>query len=414
LQEALARAEEGDSLLSALMEYVPEGITIADNAGRLRMVSRYGQELLGGLFTGKTTEEVINERVVHQPDGKTPIANEGLPLIKALQTGEALWNQEIIQVNNKGEKLSLLCNAASIRNPEGSIIGSIVAWRDITELKAAEEALRRSHDELESLVAARTRDLSQTVDELHKEIFQRRETEEALRESQERLRLLANQLINAQEMERGRLSRDIHDDFGQSLMVLRMQLNAILKKNSPEPEIRHNLEKVVSYLLEVTDKVRRFSQDLSPPSLERLGLTEALRELFEDFQELYDDRGMIITADLDEIKDILPKESDIVIYRISQEFLTNTHKHSNATKMAMAMKVLPDRVAITLEDNGQGFDLDEIKNRPKDRRGLGLASIEERLKMLGSHFSLTTRAGLGTMLHFEILRPGKVKTLQRF
>jgi len=190
-------------------------------------------------------------------------------------------------------------------------------------------------------------------------------------------------------------------------MVLRMQLNAILKKNSPEPEIRHNLEKVVSYLLEVTDKVRRFSQDLSPPSLERLGLTEALRELFEDFQELYDNRGMIITVDLDEIKDILPKESNIVIYRISQEFLTNTYKHSNATKMAMAMKVLPDKVAITLEDNGQGFDLDEIKNRPKESRGLGLASIEERLKMIGSHFSLSSRAGLGTTLHFEILRPTK-------
>ena len=249
-------------------------------------------------------------------------------------------------------------------------------------------------------MAERTKELNQAVVKLQEEISQRQKTEEALRESQERLRLLANQLINAQEMERGRLSRDIHDDFGQSLMVLHMQLNAILKKNSLEPEIRHHLEKVVSYLLEVTEKVRRFSQDLSPPSLERLGLTEALRELFEDFQELDGNRGMIITADLDEIKDILPTEDDIVIYRISQEFLTNTRKHSNATNMAMAMKVLPDKVAITLEDNGQGFDLDEIKNRPKDSRGLGLASIEERLKMIGSHFSLTSRAGLGTNAAF--------------
>ena len=285
---------------------------------------------------------------------------------------------------------------------------------DITACKQAEEALRRAHDELEQRVRERTEELGLAVVRLQEEVTERRKTEEALRESQERLRLLANQLINAQEMERGRLSRDIHDDFGQSLMVLRMQLNAILKKNSPEPEIRHNLEKVVSYLLEVTDKVRRFSQDLSPPSLDRLGLTEALRELFEDFQELDDNRGMIITADLDEIKDILPKEANIVIYRISQEFLTNTRKHSNAAQMAMAMKVLPDKVAITLEDNGQGFDLDEIKNRPKDSRGLGLASIEERLKMIGSHFSLTSRAGLGTMLHFEILRPAKEKTFQRF
>ncbi len=247
--------------------------------------------------------------------------------------------------------------------------------------------MRQLNEELENRVAVRTGELNQ---------------------EKQNLRHLAAKLITAQEEERGRLSRDLHDDFGQSLLVLSMQLNAILKRDSLAPETREQFKKAVSYLVEVTNKVRRFSQDLSPPSLEQLGPTEALRELFEEFQEYPD--NLIISADLDEVKDILPLEADITIYRIVQEFLTNAHKHANATQLAMAMKVLPGKVTVSLKDNGRGFDLEEIKNRPKDKRGLGLASVEERLKMLGSPFSLTSRPGEGTSLYFEIVRPPAEKS----
>ena len=257
----------------------------------------------------------------------------------------------------------------------------------LTERKQAEEALRQLNEELENRVAVRTGELNQ---------------------EKQNLRHLAAKLITAREEERGRLSRDLHDDFGQSLLVLSMQLNAILKRDSLAPETREQFKKAVSYLVEVTNKVRRFSQDLSPPSLEQLGPTEALRELFEEFQEYPD--NLIISADLDEVKDILPLEADITIYRIVQEFLTNAHKHANATQLAMAMKVLPGKVTVSLKDNGRGFDLEEIKNRPKDKRGLGLASVEERLKMLGSPFSLTSRPGEGTSLYFEIVRPPAEKS----
>ena len=105
----------------------------------------------------------------------------------------------------------------------------------------------------------------------------------------------------------------------------------------------------------------------------------------------------------------MPEEANIVIYRITQEFLNNVHKHSEATQVTVAIKAMPEKVAITLEDNGKGFVIDEIKDRPRERRGLGLASMEERLRMLGSKYSLTSRPGVGTRLYCEILRTAEPK-----
>lgn len=279
----------------------------------------------------------------------------------------------------------------------------LIAMTDITERKLVEQALQQAHDELEKRVLERTVDLQTAVERLQWEISERQRVEEALRKSEEGLHFLASQLLSAQETERGRLARELHDDLGQSLLFLRMQLNILLRKYSPEPEFRQDLEEAAAYLLRVIDKVRRLSHDLSPPTLEKLGLREALRDLFTEFKK-YHDPEMVIKADLDETKDIAPEEVNIAIYRITQEFLANVHKHSGATQVAVAIKALPEKISIDLEDNGIGFDLEEIKQQPREQQGLGLASMEERLRMLGSRLSLTSQPGKGTHLHFETLR----------
>jgi signal transduction histidine kinase len=225
----------------------------------------------------------------------------------------------------------------------------------------------------------------------------------SLQDSQGRLRSLTSRILTVQEKERGRLARELHDDLGQSLLVLRMQVSGILRRYSLDPELQQSLHEVSAYLLEVVDKTRRLSQDLSPSTLENLGLAEALRNLFEDFQR-HRDHDMIIKADMDEVKNILSREANIAIYRITQEFLTNVHKHSGATRVSVAIKALPEKVTITLEDNGQGFDLEEVKSRPKERRGMGVDSMEERLRMLEVQFSMTSQPGKGTRLYFELLR----------
>ncbi len=151
LQAALTRAEEGDRMLKALMEYVPEGITIADRQLNLKMVSRQGQDLLG-MHQGMPTEEVAKRWKIYGSDGTTPMPDEDLPMVRAVRHGAIVKNVELIQMNDRGQKLPLLCNAAPIRDSAARIVGGIVAWRDISDLKKAKEALKASLAEKEVLL----------------------------------------------------------------------------------------------------------------------------------------------------------------------------------------------------------------------------------------------------------------------
>lgn len=148
LRATLAVAEQRRRLLETVMEHVPDGITVADAPnGDIRMVSRYGQDLLGGLHHGMQVADVIERWNVFQPDGVTPMLSDETPLMRAIRQGEIIRDQEIVQVNNQGQKLCLLCNAAPIRSEDGTITGGVVAWRDITERKQAEERERKVEQE---------------------------------------------------------------------------------------------------------------------------------------------------------------------------------------------------------------------------------------------------------------------------
>jgi len=152
LKAALAEADEGRRMLQALMEYVPDGITIADAPDvNIRMVSRYGQEILGGSRQGIAAGEVARKWIVYRDDGRTPLAPEDQPLVRAIRKGEVVRDAEVVQVNEEGRHLTLLCNAAPIRDPEGGIRGGIVAWRDITDRRKRESELGKLNRMLKAL-----------------------------------------------------------------------------------------------------------------------------------------------------------------------------------------------------------------------------------------------------------------------
>ena len=138
-------------MLAALMANIPEGITICDSAGNILMVSWHGQDLLGAPQAGKNIDEVAMERTIYRPDGRTILPMEEIPLARALK-GEVVKDMELVQVGLSGQKIPLLCNAAPVRNATGAIVGGVVAWRDISDHKRAEESLRASEERFRSVM----------------------------------------------------------------------------------------------------------------------------------------------------------------------------------------------------------------------------------------------------------------------
>jgi PAS domain S-box-containing protein len=201
LLEALAQAEEGRSTLQALLAHVPEGITIADASLNIRMVSRYGEEVLGGKHDGISVEEVARQWRVFHEDGKAEMAADDLPLARAILKGEVVKNFELVQMNAQGKRLPLLCNASPIRDSAGNILGGVVAWRDVTEIRQAQDALLQRTQELQQLtgtleqrVRARTAELAEANELLQAEVTHSYFMEDELRQQKEALQTVIDNI----------------------------------------------------------------------------------------------------------------------------------------------------------------------------------------------------------------------------
>jgi PAS domain S-box-containing protein len=232
------------------------------------------------------------------------------------------------------------------------------------------------------------------------DITERQEAEEKLRESETNLRYLATQLMTAQERERKRLSRELHDELGQSLLVLKLQMGAMEEKMAQGWEaVQGDCGSMMAYLNQVVEDVRRLSRDLSPTILEDLGLSAALRRLLGEFSKYY--VGEVNMDEMDEIDDLFPPEAQINLYRIFQESLTNIGKYAQASRVTFSIKRLADHVAFRMEDNGRGFNLAQVSSADAAGRGLGLAAMEERVRMLGGVLNIQSQEGQGTKISFE-------------
>ena len=222
----------------------------------------------------------------------------------------------------------------------------------------------------------------------------------ALQKSQDDLRYLASQLIVSQEKERQYIGLELHDDLGQLLMVLKMQLRAVQRNLPTESvEIKAELENSLDFFNEIVERIRRLSRNLRPTVLEDIGLSTGLKLLFEDFQKYH---GLELCIDMDDVEKSFSWENQILIYRIFQESLTNTAKHSGGTGVNISIKKEDGYVAFQMQDNGKGFNLEEVLAKSTSSRGLGLASIHERVRMLGGDLKLWSQPGHGTRLHFTV------------
>jgi signal transduction histidine kinase len=234
------------------------------------------------------------------------------------------------------------------------------------------------------------------------DITGRTQVEAHLRECEEKLRLPASQLITAQERERTRIAQELHDDLGQSLLTLNLQLGSLARKFPPELiGLQEDFSQCRNYLKHIIKKVRRLSHGLSPLGLE-LGLRAALIDLLEEFNSQH---GIQCFLKVDEISGLFPKEAEINLYRILQEALSNISKYSQATQVDVSLTKADHQLHFCVEDNGKGFEVAKIMARRGRRKGLGLASMEERTRLMGGTFSISSKAQSGTKIHITVPLP---------
>ena len=233
------------------------------------------------------------------------------------------------------------------------------------------------------------------------DITARKWAEEALKESEKNLRYLASQLLSAQEKERRRISRDLHDVLGQALLCLKLQARAIGKEIEIAPQkLQGDYDQMLSDLDDLIDTVRRLSRDISPQVLEDLGITSAFKNLFNKFKKHHEIKNC--TLDIDEIDDLFSQEDQINLYRIFQEALTNIGKYAQATQISGLVERREDEVFFQVEDDGLGFDVHRILTVNVAGRGMGLASMQERARMLGGSLHLWSEMGKGTRISFSL------------
>jgi len=224
--------------------------------------------------------------------------------------------------------------------------------------------------------------------------------EEALRDSERRLRSLSSQLLKAQEKERKRLSIELHDELGQALALLKHRLRSISKKlHEDQALLCAECEDTNRYVDRIIDNARRLSRDLSPSILEDLGLSSALRWLIEDFAKRH---SIHTSLDMGDIDHLFSQEAQTNLYRIFQETLTNISKHADASRVSFVAKNKDSRVHFLMEDNGKGFDVDQVKGMQSFEKGMGLAAMEERVHMLGANLDLRSEQSKGTRVSFTI------------
>jgi signal transduction histidine kinase len=199
-------------------------------------------------------------------------------------------------------------------------------------------------------------------------------------------------LIDGQEMERQRLSRDLHDSLGQSLLAVKIKLEQT--KSASVEKNQQIINETQELLRETIQEIRNISNDLMPPVLEAFGLEQGLKNLCKDTTH---NTGINVNFTSENIPDTLDKRVQIYLYRISQEAINNITKHSAANEASIKISSDQNIIFLNIADNGKGFDSDKI-----EISGNGIMNIKQRVELLKGECLVSSSLGEGTQIKIKI------------
>jgi signal transduction histidine kinase len=302
-------------------------------------------------------------------------------------------------------------NRAKMVKRAGKFFAELIKPIELTH-RVAREAnvfLSRINDAL----SERTLELATSNLELKKEILQRKEVEKALRTSerhysvlleqsrdmQDQLRLLSHQVLSAQEDERKKISRELHDEIAQTLAGINVRLGALKAESGVHGQgFQAKIDHTQRLVEKSVDIVHRFARELRPTLLDDLGLIPALHAFVKTFTE---ETGIRVRLTVFAGVEELDNARRTVLYRVAQEALTNVVRHAHAPNVIINIQKLAENACMTITDNGKCPKMDPMLKAKRGKR-LGLIGMRERLEMVGGSFHIQSVEGKGTTVRAEV------------
>jgi signal transduction histidine kinase len=272
----------------------------------------------------------------------------------------------------------------------------------IRELKEFNEKMIDYTEHLEAKVEERTSELKSTNEELLRDVTKRQRIEGELRNSRQELRSLSAHLESAREQERTSIAREIHDDLGQNLTALRMDLAWLEKRVPADKRLLDKLKSMSDVVRASIQTVKKVSSELRPRILDDLGLTAAMEWQVGQFQDRTESKCELI---MDFEDSSLDQERATAVFRILQETLTNIARHASATNVRIELKEVLGQLRLTVRDDGKGIEESKIFSHS----AFGLIGIRERVHMLGGNVRISGVPNQGTIVSVFIPLDGSEK-----
>ena len=340
-----AALKESEARFRSLFENSLIGISAASRNGRLLQANPAYARMYGFESPEKMLAEVENVgRLYANPVDRKKV-------LRVLTRNGFMDANEVEVIRRDGSRFFVFVSASEIRDIKGKLLFNQATHIDLTE---------------------------------------RRKIEEELRSSKELLEKLNHHLNEIRENERAVISREIHDELGQSMTALKLDLNQLLKYIGPNTEAVKKLKSMIELVSNTIKDVQRISSDLRPGILDDLGLAAAIEWYSEEFEKR---SGIKCRVSFDDSIPADPQK-DLVFFRVLQEALTNIIRHASASSVRIKLSRFKNSIAMSIQDNGKGM----LPGIAKSGKSLGLVGMRERVRQFGGKIDIVSKKGQGTKL----------------
>ncbi|WP_320039888.1 MASE3 domain-containing protein [uncultured Desulfobacter sp.] len=408
-KEAVDALSSQRELLNTTLSHLGDGVISTDKTGRVAFINPAAEKLTGwprAEALGKKLEQIFN---VCRKENNEPTCKAD-EMDSLYEDQSMVFPDEGTLLHRDGTRIPIEEAVNPVKDKNGDVAGLVLIFRDITMWKQFQKKLQEANELLEDKVAQRTQTLHQTVERLQKEIEQRikadarnQKADQELRSRAVQLRALAGKLTMAEQAERRRVAKVLHDGIQQYMAAAKLHLSG-LERKIEDSRLRGMAIKIEETIGTCIQMARSLSADLSPPALYRGGLISGIRWLAGRMQERY---GFRVTFKSEMENVSLPEDIMLLVFESVRELLFNSIKHSGMSEAQVKLTKSENQLCLCVKDAGSGFEPSEISVSENMKQGFGLFSIQERINLIGGTFEIKSEPGQGS--RFNILLPYKTE-----